>query len=122
VSSRCAAVTTFDSTGRGSNISNGCFNFNYDLTDALSVQEKASYFGGTVDTNALFPSSPVSAANEANAPGGSFGSLTNVATGAALPATTQGMQVGAWIADKSVKYLNNDLSFTWRTGSHKILR
>jgi len=45
----------------------------------------------------------VSAANEASALGGTFGSLTNIATGAALPATTQVMQVGAWIADKSVK-------------------
>jgi outer membrane receptor protein involved in Fe transport len=106
--------------GRGSNISNGGFNFNYDLTDALSVQEKASYLGGSVDTNALFPSSPVSAANEAIALGGTFGSLTNVTTGAALPATTQVMQVGAWIADKSVKNINNDLSFTWRSGSHKL--
>src|SRR3984893_7672709 len=106
--------------GRGSNISNGGFNFNYDLTDALSVQEKASYLGGTVDTNALFPSAPVSAANEAIALGGTFGSLSNVTTGAALPATTQVMQVGAWIADKSVKNINNDLSFTWHSGAHKL--
>jgi iron complex outermembrane receptor protein len=106
--------------GRGSNIGNGGFNFNYDLTDSLSVQEKASYLGGTVDTNALFPSAPVTAANEAIARGGTFGSLTNAATGAALPATTQVMQIGAWIADKSVKNINNDLSFTWHNGSHKL--
>src|SRR3984893_4878645 len=62
--------------GRGSRISNGGFNFNYELSDSISVQEKASYLGGNVDTNALFPNAPVSAANEAIAHGGTFGSLT----------------------------------------------
>jgi iron complex outermembrane receptor protein len=106
--------------GRGSNIGNGGFNFNYDLSDDVSVQEKASYFGGNVDTNALFPNPPVSAANEAGARGGTFGSLTNVATGQMLPATTPVMEVGAWIADKRVRNINNDLSFTWHRGSHKL--
>jgi iron complex outermembrane receptor protein len=106
--------------GRGSRISNGGFSFNYELSDSISVQEKASYLGGNVDTNALFPSAPVSAADEAVANGGTFGTLTNVATGAALPATTPVMQVGAWIADKQVRNINNDLSFTWRGGPHKL--
>src|SRR6202035_2721159 len=52
--------------------------------------------------------------------GGTFGSLTNVATGAALPASTWVMQVGAWIADKEVKNVNNDLSFTVHTGDNKL--
>jgi iron complex outermembrane receptor protein len=106
--------------GRGSRISNGGFNFSYDLSDTISVQDKASYLGGSVDTNALFPSAPVSAANEAIAHGGTFGSLTNVATGEVLPSTTPVMQVGAWIADKQVKNINNDLSFTWHSGPHKL--
>jgi len=55
------------------------------VSDRISVQEKASYLEGSVFTNALFPTTPVSAADEAIAHGGTFGSLTNVATGAALP-------------------------------------
>jgi iron complex outermembrane receptor protein len=106
--------------GRGSRISNGGFSFNYDLSDNVSVQEKASYLGGSVDTNALFPNAPLSAADEASAHGGTFGSLTNVATGEVLPSTTPVMQVGAWIADKQVKNINNDLSFTWHSGAHKL--
>ena len=106
--------------GRGSYISNGGFNFNYDLNDNLSVQEKASYLSGSVFTNALFPNTPVTAAAEAAAHGGALGSLTNVATGAALPASTYVMEVGAWIADKSVSNINNDLSFTWRLGPHSL--
>src|ERR1700704_593265 len=106
--------------GRGSRISNGGFNFNYDLSDSVSVQEKASYLGGNVDTNALFPNAPVSAAEFSIAHGGTFGSLTNVVTGAALPASTSVMQVGAWIADKQVKNVNNDLSLTVHTGDNKL--
>src|SRR6202790_3233659 len=34
--------------GRGTNIKNGGFNFNYELSEALIVQEKASYLEGTV--------------------------------------------------------------------------
>src|ERR1700731_4827715 len=71
--------------GRGTNIKNGGFNFNYELSDTLSVQEKASYLEGTVFTNALFPNTPVSAADFAASKGGTFGSLTNAVTGAALP-------------------------------------
>src|SRR6202048_3821856 len=74
--------------GRGSRISNGGFNFNYDLSDTISVQDKASYLTGSVNTNALFPNAPQTAAAEAAAHGGAFGSLTHVATGAALPAST----------------------------------
>jgi outer membrane receptor protein involved in Fe transport len=106
--------------GRGSHISNGGFNYNYDLNDSLSVQEKASYLTGTVNTNALFPNTPLTAAAEAAAHGGAFGSLTNVATGAALPASTYVMEVGAWIADKHVSNINNDLSFTWHYGSQSL--
>jgi outer membrane receptor protein involved in Fe transport len=106
--------------GRGTNIKNGGFNFNYELSDTLSVQEKASYLEGTVFTNALFPNTPVSAADFATSKGGTLGSLTNVATGAALPASTWVMQVGAWIADKQVKNVNNDLSFTVHTGDNKL--
>src|SRR5712675_186023 len=72
--------------GRGTDIRNGGFSFNYELSDSVSVQEKASYLEGTVFTNALFPNTPVSAADFAASKGGTFGSLTNVATGAALPA------------------------------------
>src|ERR1700692_4980587 len=71
--------------GRGTNIKNGGFNFNYQLSEALSVQEKASYLEGTVFTNALFPNTPVLAAAFSTAQGGIFGSLTNPVTGAALP-------------------------------------
>jgi outer membrane receptor protein involved in Fe transport len=106
--------------GRGSRISNGGLSFNYDLSDNISVQEKASYLSGSVFTNALFPNTPLSAADEAAAHGGAFGSLTNVATGAVLPASTYVMEVGAWIADKSVRNLNNDLSFTWHYGSNSL--
>jgi len=106
--------------GRGSRISNGGFSFNYELSDNISVQEKASYLSGSVFTNALFPNTPLSAADEAAAHGGAFGSLTNVATGAVLPASTYVMEVGAWIADKSVRNLNNDLSFTWHYGSNSL--
>src|ERR1700730_3067710 len=45
--------------GRRPRIGNGVFIFKYDLSDTISVQEKASYLGGNVDTNALFPSAPV---------------------------------------------------------------
>src|SRR6202043_1863016 len=106
--------------GRGSDIKNGGFNFNYELNDSLSVQEKASYLEGAVFTNALFPNTPVSAAAFATGKGGTFGSLTNAVTGAALPASTWVMQVGAWIADKQVKNVNNDLSFTVHTGDNKL--
>jgi iron complex outermembrane recepter protein len=106
--------------GRGTNIKNGGFNFNYELSDTLSVQEKASYLEGTVFTNALFPNTPVLAADFAASKGGTLGSLTNVATGAPLPASTWVMQVGAWIADKEVKNVNNDLSFTVHTGDNKL--
>jgi outer membrane receptor protein involved in Fe transport len=106
--------------GRGTNIKNGGFNFNYELNDIISVQEKASYLEGAVFTNALFPNTPVSAADFATSKGGTLGSLTNVATGAALPASTWVMQVGAWIADKQVKNVNNDLSFTVHTGDNKL--
>lgn len=106
--------------GRGSYITNGGFNFNYDLSDSLSVTDKASYLSGSVNTNALFPNAPQTAAAEAAAHGGTFGSLTNVATGAALPASTYVMEVGAWIADKNVHNINNDLSFTWHYGSHAL--
>src|SRR6202790_5134645 len=61
--------------GRGSNIKNGGFNFNYELNDSLSVQEKASYLEGTVFTNALFPNTPVSASSFSIEHGGTFGSL-----------------------------------------------
>ena len=106
--------------GRGSYISNGGFNYNYDLSDSLTVSDKASYLSGSVNTNALFPNAPQTAAAEAAAHGGAFGSLTNVATGAALPASTYVMEVGAWIADKNVHNINNDLSFTWHYGSHAL--
>ncbi|MDB6087998.1 MAG: TonB-dependent receptor [Gammaproteobacteria bacterium] len=106
--------------GRGSRIGNGGFNVSYEMSDAISVQEKASYLGGSVNTNALFPNAPVSAAAEASAQGGAFGSLTNVATGEVLPSTTPVMQVGAWIADKQVKNINNDLSVTWHSGVNKL--
>jgi iron complex outermembrane receptor protein len=106
--------------GRGTDIRNGGFSFNYELSDSLSVQEKASYLEGAVFTNALFPNTPVSAAAFSTAQGGTFGSLTNVVTGAALPASTWVMQVGAWIADKQVKNVNNDLSFTVHTGDNKL--
>jgi iron complex outermembrane receptor protein len=106
--------------GRGTDITNGGFNYNYDLSDDISVQEKASYLEGKVFTNALFPNAPISAADEAIAHGGTFGSLTNVATGAVLPASTWVMQVGAWIADKEVQNINNDLSFTWHSGVNKL--
>jgi iron complex outermembrane recepter protein len=106
--------------GRGSYITNGGFNFNYDLADNLSFQDKASYLTGSVNTNALFPNAPVLASAEAAAHGGAFGSLTNVATGAALPASTYVMEVGAWIADKNVHNINNDLSFTWKYGAHSL--
>jgi hypothetical protein len=106
--------------GRGSRISNGGFNFNYSLNDNLSVQDKASYLTGAVNTNALFPNTPLRAADEAAAHGGALGSLTNVATGAALPASTYVMEVGAWIADKNVSNFNNDLSFTWHYGSQSL--
>src|SRR3984957_16299132 len=106
--------------GRGTNIKNGGFNFNYELSEALSVQEKASYLEGTVFTNALFPNTPVLASDFASSKGGTFGSLTNTLTGAALPASTWVMQVGAWIADKEVKNVNNDLSFTVHTGDNKL--
>jgi len=106
--------------GRGSRISNGGFHFNYELSDSISVQEKASYLAGSVFTNALFPSRPVSASDEAVARGGTFGSLINVATGEMLASTTPVMEVGAWIADKDVKNINNDLSITWRGGAHKL--
>jgi iron complex outermembrane recepter protein len=106
--------------GRGTNIKNGGFNFNYELSDTLSVQEKASYLEGTVFTNALFPNTPVLASDFATSKGGTFGSLTNAVTGAALPASTWVMQVGAWIADKEVKNVNNDLSFTVHTGDNKL--
>src|SRR3984893_1969620 len=106
--------------GRGTNIKNGGFNFNYDLNDNLSVQEEGSYLEGAGFTNALFPNTPVSAADFAASKGGTLGSLTNVTTGAALPASTWVMQVGAWIADKEVKNVNNDLSFTVHTGDNKL--
>jgi len=44
----------------------------------------------------------------------------NAVTGAALPASTWVMQVGAWIADKQVKNVNNDLSVTLHTGDNKL--
>jgi iron complex outermembrane recepter protein len=106
--------------GRGTDIRNGGVSVNYNVSDSVSVQEKASYLEGSVFTNALFPTTPVSAADEAIAHGGPFGSLTNVATGAALPASTWVMQVGAWIADKQVKNVNNDFSFTVHTGDNKL--
>jgi outer membrane receptor for ferrienterochelin and colicin len=106
--------------GRGSRIRNGGFSFHYALSDNISVQEKASYLEGNVDTNALFPNTPVSAAAFSTAHGGTFGSLTNVVTGQVLPASTWVMQVGAWIADKQVKNINNDLSFTVHTGDNKL--
>ena len=106
--------------GRGTDITNGGFNFNYDLSDDISVQEKASYLEGKVFTNALFPNAPVSAANEASAHGGTFGSLTNVATGQILPSSTEVMEVGAWIANKQVQNVNNDLSFTVHTGDNRL--
>jgi iron complex outermembrane receptor protein len=106
--------------GRGTHITNGGFNFNYDLSDSLSVQEKASFLEGKVFTNALFPNAPTTAANAALALGGPFGSLTNIATGAALPSSTQVMEVGAWIADKQVQNINNDLSLTWHEGDNKL--
>src|ERR1700730_13881444 len=71
--------------GRGTNIKNGGCNFNYNVSDNLSVQEKASYLEGAVFTNALFPNTAVSAAALSTAHGGTFGSLTNTLTGAALP-------------------------------------
>src|SRR3984893_16380845 len=106
--------------GRGTDIRNGGFNFHYELSDSISVQEKASYLEGAVFTNALFPNAPVSAAAFSIAHGGTFGSLTNTLTGAALPASTSAVQVGAWIAGKQVKNVNNDLSFTVHTGDNKL--
>lgn len=107
------------SDGRGAKIVNLGVNFEYELTDQLTVRNRASYLKGDADTTGMVPggSPPQTAAAFAAAFGSTIGSLTYTNGGGAVPnaATQQVIPVGLWVVRKDIEAFVNDLSLAWKT-------
>jgi outer membrane receptor protein involved in Fe transport len=108
--------------GRGARLTNLGVNFEYEIADAITLRERASFLAGDADTTGLVPAggAPQTATAFATGLGSTIGSLTYVNGGAAVPATQQVIQVGFWVVRKEIEAFTNDLALEWKSGGNTL--
>jgi iron complex outermembrane recepter protein len=127
-SSELRLVTLNDGTqvdladGRGARITNLGGNFEYELTDALTVRYRTSWLKGDADTTGLVPAGPApqTATAFAAALGGTIDSLRFVNGGGAVGPDTQVIQTGAWVVRKQIEAFVNDLNLEFKTDRNTL--
>lgn len=113
--------TVDQSQGRGARTTQFGINATYDLTDNLTVVDKAAYLKGDANTRGLVPNGPPStAAAIAAGFGTTVGALTYRSDGAAAAANTPLIEVGAWKVDKNIESFTNELTLNYKVEGHTI--
>ncbi len=107
--------------GRGARIGNVGANFEYSLTDTLSLRDRASWLGGDADTTGLVPvGAPVTAAAYAAAKGGTIATLRATNGSGPLSAATPVLEAGMWTVQKALNAFVNDAALEWKTDRNTL--
>ena len=110
--------------GRGADVINTGFAFDYEIVDGLRLRERMSYLGGSANTTGLVPTeAPVAASVMATRLGGAGATVTSLSYvngGGALTAATPVMRAGIWDVDKQLTSFVADTGFEWTAGSNKL--
>lgn len=114
--------------GRGAKLFNVGLNFDYELSDGLTVRDRISYLNGDADTTGLVPAgadtlqTAAQAAVRLGGAGSTIGSLTYVSGGGAVPnaAAQQVIQIGFWTVRKQVEAFVNDFALEFKSGENKL--
>lgn len=109
------ATERFDfADGRGWKGSVSGLNFDYELSDSLTLRDNLGYTNGSADTFGLVPDgAPV---RVSALPGGT----ARTAGGQVLAGTEYVQNYGHWVVKKDLKSFTNDLSLAWKAGGNEL--
>lgn len=109
------------SDGRGAKIVNLGANVEFELSDRLTLRNRASYLKGDADTVGLVPAGPPQTATAfAAALGGTIDSLTFVNGGGAVDPNSQVIQAGTWVVRKKIESFVDDLAVEFKAGGNTL--
>ncbi len=100
--------------GRGWKGSVSGINFDYELTDSITVRDNLGYTNGSADTFGLVPDgAPVLVSSLS-------GGTATTAGGVVLAGTDYVQNYGHWVVKKDLEAFSNDLSLAWKAGGNEL--